>query len=159
MNLHLEEVRLEVRAHRGTGDTDAQSREGVEARDVVRGLGDRLLRTFSSGEGGRRASREPPPDRLRLDAHANETRKPEHDGNADVLHLLRGVRVAGVCTEPLHPGVGDAVQEDDERLDEFGRGVDAVVARGAVPGPAKFGEGSQEPRERDETIAPEDAAL
>ena len=43
MDLHLEEIRLSVRGHSGTCDTDAHSREGVEARNVTWWLRDSFL--------------------------------------------------------------------------------------------------------------------
>jgi hypothetical protein len=41
--------------------------------------------------------------------------------NADVLNLLRCIGVTRVRAKPLHPSVGDTVQEDYGRLDKFRR--------------------------------------
>ena len=43
MNFDLEEVCLEVSGHCCTGDTDAESREGVERRNIAWGLGNGFL--------------------------------------------------------------------------------------------------------------------
>ena len=77
--------------------------------------------------------------------------------NANVLDLLGGERVARVRTETLHPGVGDTIGEDDQRLDKLCG--DVLDNRRTVPRPAKLREGAQKARERDQAIAPEDAAL
>jgi hypothetical protein len=75
-----------------------------------------------------------------------------------VLDLFRGVGIAGLCTEALHPGVGNAVQEDDEALDELG-GMITVSVRRPIPCPTQRRERSQESRKRHQTVAPENAAL
>lgn len=43
-----------------------------------------------------------------------------HDGDGDVLHVLDRVRVSSMLSKTLHPGVGDAVDEANERFDHFG---------------------------------------
>lgn len=62
-----------------------------------------------------------------------------------MLNLLRGIRIAGVRAEPLHPGVRDPIYEDDERFYEFGG--DRVARRRAIPGPSELRERAQEPSE------------
>ena len=156
VDLHLEDVRLRVRGHRGAGDTDAERREGVEAALVTGRFRDRLGTVLRLQCGGT-AGCKPPTDALALDAHADEAGKPEHDGDTDVLNLLRRERVARLRTEALHPGVGDTVAEDDGALDELRGWVIALWC--TVPGPTELREGSQVPRKRNKAIAPEDAAL
>ncbi len=159
VNLYLEEVRLEVRAHGGASDTDAEGGEGIEARDVAWRLSDGLLRAVTSRNCRRCTGREPTPDAFRLDAHANQTSEPKHDRNTDMLHLLCRVGIAGVCAETFHPSVRDAVEEDDEGFDKLGCRVCTVVPRGSVPSPAELGEGSQEPGKCYKAVAPENATL
>ena len=138
MDLHLEEVCLEVGTHNSAGDTDAEGGEGVEARDVAWGLGNRFLGTVGSGERGGGACCELATDALRLNAHSDQTSEPEHHSDANVLHLLRGVGVTGVRAEALHPCVGDTVEEDDQRFNELGGRDTSMVTGSPVPGPAKL---------------------
>ena len=139
MDLDLEEVCLEVRAHGGAGNADAQRRKRVEARNVLRGLRDSFLRTLLGGNCCCRTRCEPAPNSSRFDAETHEAREPKHNSNGDVLNLLGGVGVARVRTEALHPGVGNTIKEDDEGLDELSGGVPAMVLGSAVPRPAKIG--------------------
>ena len=136
MDLNLEEIRLEVCGRRGSSDTDAESREGVERCDVARRLSDGFLGSSSSGDGGCGARGEPATNSLRLDAHPDEASKPEHDGDGDVLNLLRCVWIAWLRTETLHPGVGDTVHEDDQALDKLRGGIRLV--RSTIPRPAEL---------------------
>lgn len=136
MNLNLEEVCLEMSGHCGTSNTDAESREGVERRDVAWRLSDGFLGTSGGRDSSSGARGEPATDALGLDAHTNEASEPEHNGDRDVLDLLRRVRVARLRTETLHPGVGDSVQEDDKAFDKLRGGVGLM--RGTVPRPTEF---------------------
>lgn len=121
--LHLEDVLLRVGSHGSAGDTDAESREGVEACNVAGRFCDGFLRAGSSWDGGSGAGREPSADPLRLDAHTDQPGEPEHDCNTDVLHLFGGIGRSSWYAETLHPGIGNAVNEDDSGLHEFGGGV------------------------------------
>ena len=77
-----------------------------------------------------------------------------------MLDLAGGVRVTCFCPESLHPGIADTVEEDDETLDELCSGNVLPVGNwDPVPCPPKFGEGTQETSERDESITPENATL
>lgn len=53
--------------------------------------------------------------------------------NAYVLHLLGSVRVARVSAKAFHPGIGDAVEENNQRLHEFSR--DIFASWRDIPGP------------------------
>ncbi|KAF7790877.1 hypothetical protein EIP86_001835 [Pleurotus ostreatoroseus] len=74
-----------------------------------------------------------------------------------MLNLLRGERITRLCTEPLHPGVGRTIKEDNEAFGKFGGRV--AARRRSVPRPAKFREGTQEAGESDQPVAPEDPTL
>ncbi len=76
-----------------------------------------------------------------------------------MLHLLRGIRISGMRTKALHPGVCDAVHEDDGGLDELSGGVAVVMTRCAIPSPTKLRERPEESRESDKTVTPEDGTL
>lgn len=123
MNLYLEQVRLEVCTHRGTSDADAQRWEWVEARDVARRFSDSFLGAAGGWNGCGCTRSEPTSDTFRLDPHSYEAGEPKHYGDADVLNLLRGVGVAGICTESFHPGVRDPIDEDNQGFDEFRGGI------------------------------------
>lgn len=105
----LEHVGLEVSAHSGSSDSDDEGGEGIERSCVARRLSNCLAHLASSLDSSCGSTSEPSAQTTRFKTHSDEAGKPEHDGNADVLHLLRGERVARVCAEAFHPGVGDTV--------------------------------------------------
>ena len=135
---HLEKIRLEVGAHRGSGHADHEGGKRVEAARVAGRFRDAVAVSARGVQGAGGHRREPTPQATRFETHPDQTGEPEHDGDADVLDLLVRVRVARVRAETLHPRIGDAVEEDHEGLDEFGR--DVMAGRRAVPRPAELGE-------------------
>jgi len=154
---HLEKICLEVGAHRGSGHADHEGGKWVEAARVAGRFGDAVAVSARGVQGGGGHRRKPTPQATRFEAHPDQTREPEHDGDADVLDLLVGVWVARVRAETFHPRIGDAVKEDHKGLDKF-RG-DVLAGWSAVPRPAKLGKPSKETRKTSKTVAPEDAAL
>ena len=113
MDLNLEDISLEVRAHRSTSDTNAKSWAGVETGNVCRGLSN-CLRCASGGWHGSCCARsQQSTNAFGFDAHPDETCEPVHDGDGDVLDLFGGEGIAWVCAESFHPGVGETVGEDD----------------------------------------------
>jgi hypothetical protein len=62
--------------------------------------------------------------------------------DADVLYFLRAVRCTRRNAKPLHPRVGDAIEEDDERFDKLRRDEVGIANRGAVPCPAVLRKGA-----------------
>ena len=63
------------------------------------------------------------------------------------------MRVTRFCFEPLHPGVADVVEEDDQTLDKLGSGYVFPVSDGdPVPCPTEFREGARKACEGDESM-------
>ena len=154
---HLEKICLEVGAHRGSGYADHEGGKWVEAARVAGRFRDIVAVSARGVQGGGGHRRKPTPQATRFETHPDQTREPKHDGDADMLDLLVGVRVARVRAETLHPRIGDAVEEYHKGLDKF-RG-DVLAGWRAVPRPAKLGKRSKEPGKTSKTVAPEDASL
>lgn len=157
VDAYLEQVSLKVGAHGCSGHADDERRERIETSSVASRLGHSFACLVCGLHSGSGNGSEPTAETARLQAHTNEPSKPEHHGNADVLDLLGGERIATVGTEPLHPGVGDSIKEDDKRLDKLGGGM--LAHRRPVPRPSQLRERSEEACESNKPIAPENATL
>ena len=132
---HLEEIGLEVSAHRSSGNADHQGREGVKTATITCKLRGTTARGFQGGDGYRG---KPTSQATRFKTHPNQACKPKHDGNTYVLNLLVRIRVARVRAKALHPRIGYPVKENHKRFDKF---CGDMLARGrAVPPPPQFGE-------------------
>lgn len=184
VDLDLEEVRLVVRGHSCARDADDERGEGVEAPQRARGLWDLLARAPVSLDC---RLREEPAHEAGFETHSDESGEPEpkgsqasnvarvskhreftsprqgnaHDSNADVLNLLGGVWAARFGAKALHPGIGDAVQEDQGALDHL-RGGGLAAADGTretIPGPAKIGKSTEIASKGEDTVQEEYATL
>ncbi len=135
---HLEEIGLEVSAHRRSSYADHQCGERIEAAAVTGRLRDGITISPRGFQGCGGYRRKPTSQKTRFKTHPNQTREPKHDSNTYVLDLLGGVRVATVCAKALHPRIGNAIHENYGRLDKF---CGDTAAEGCtVPCPTQFGE-------------------
>lgn len=112
MDLDLEYVVLMMGTHSCARNSNNDRWEWVEASGVAWGLGYRMV--SCTGVPYDRGIGQEATNGARLEAHSDQSSKPKHDGNANMLNLFGGVWVAGFRTEALHPSICSTVKEDNE---------------------------------------------